>query len=533
MKKVNGKTVKQGVAEGTGVTDYNPKSQGGTRKELLAKYHKTKNPKDAEAARKAGATQKELQGVSEQTLSEKAVSKAQQKFMGMVHATKKGEKPASKEVAKAAKSMSAKAAKDYASTKHKGLPDKVEEGLDSQMESWNRELNALLNEGLTVTTSTGQPGGSDSVSISATDEDAKLLMRMVQDAGLMRGQSQAMSMPASDHSHDTVEPVSHDEVMGTLEPAGEEGEGDLSFIKRMLGARADHSGSTSGDYEQEDGHGVCGECGHEDCKCDDHMAMEEEEQNPNGSGTDNTPKKGGGLLKTGSMPPHLEKAMSTLPQAKVDEEQVDEKRQRNFNPHDELSGRGRISPFNKTAAGKKAEFDRGTEELKDKIKFTRDQGGVAGPKGHLPEEVEVDEELHGRQTELDKDDDGDIDEKDLAMLRAGKDKKVKEEALDQPATMEGEGERCDECGAMMEEDHQCKEDALEGLNEWANTRGGSSRDEAFIADMAFMTKAISGGLNNMKQDQTVVPSARVKTGAEVRDPEVSMAELLRKLANIN
>jgi len=51
----------ESVEESTGVTDYNPKSQGGTRKELIAKYHKTKNPKDAEAARKAGATQKELQ----------------------------------------------------------------------------------------------------------------------------------------------------------------------------------------------------------------------------------------------------------------------------------------------------------------------------------------------------------------------------------------------------------------------------------------------------------------------------------------
>lgn len=55
----------KGVAEGTNVTDYNPKSQGGTRKELLAKYHNTKDPKDAEAARKAGATQKELRGVAE------------------------------------------------------------------------------------------------------------------------------------------------------------------------------------------------------------------------------------------------------------------------------------------------------------------------------------------------------------------------------------------------------------------------------------------------------------------------------------
>lgn len=54
------------IGESTGVTDYNPKSQGGTRKELLAKYHKTKDPKDAAAARKAGATQKELQGVEEE-----------------------------------------------------------------------------------------------------------------------------------------------------------------------------------------------------------------------------------------------------------------------------------------------------------------------------------------------------------------------------------------------------------------------------------------------------------------------------------
>lgn len=60
----------QGMAETSSVTDYNPKSQGGTRKELLAKYHKTKSPKDAEAARKAGATQRELKGVSEAKLDE-------------------------------------------------------------------------------------------------------------------------------------------------------------------------------------------------------------------------------------------------------------------------------------------------------------------------------------------------------------------------------------------------------------------------------------------------------------------------------
>jgi hypothetical protein len=58
---------------------------------------------------------------------EKAVSKSQQKFMGMVYAAKKGEMPASPEVAKAAAGMSKKEAKKFATTSHKGLPETVKE----------------------------------------------------------------------------------------------------------------------------------------------------------------------------------------------------------------------------------------------------------------------------------------------------------------------------------------------------------------------------------------------------------------------
>lgn len=55
-----------------------------------------------------------------------AKSKAQQRFMGMVHAVQKGDMEApSPEVAKVAKDMDDKSAKDFASTKHKGLPNKV------------------------------------------------------------------------------------------------------------------------------------------------------------------------------------------------------------------------------------------------------------------------------------------------------------------------------------------------------------------------------------------------------------------------
>ena len=55
-----------------------------------------------------------------------AVSKAQQKFFGIVRAIQKGEMaPTTPETAKAAATMKKKDVKDFASTKHKKLPDKV------------------------------------------------------------------------------------------------------------------------------------------------------------------------------------------------------------------------------------------------------------------------------------------------------------------------------------------------------------------------------------------------------------------------
>jgi len=60
-----------------------------------------------------------------------AQSKAQQRFMGMVHSAQKGDmKNPSPEVEKAADSMSNKDAKDFASTSHNGLPDKKTEQLN-------------------------------------------------------------------------------------------------------------------------------------------------------------------------------------------------------------------------------------------------------------------------------------------------------------------------------------------------------------------------------------------------------------------
>jgi len=66
-------------------------------------------------------------GPDQQDVAEKAVSKAQRKFMGMAHAIQKGEKikGASPELKKVAKTMKPTDTHDFAATKEKGLPKKV------------------------------------------------------------------------------------------------------------------------------------------------------------------------------------------------------------------------------------------------------------------------------------------------------------------------------------------------------------------------------------------------------------------------
>ena len=69
-----------------------------------------------------------------------AVSKAQQRVMGMVYATKKGEMTnPSPEVAKAAASMKKKDAKDFASTKHKKLPEKKVAKEETKYDRYDKE----------------------------------------------------------------------------------------------------------------------------------------------------------------------------------------------------------------------------------------------------------------------------------------------------------------------------------------------------------------------------------------------------------
>ena len=77
---------------------------------------------------KADIRKKHGKGAIMDTKKMPAVSKAQQKFFGIVRAIQKGEiEPTTPETAKVAATMKKKDVKDFASTDHKGLPEKKKE----------------------------------------------------------------------------------------------------------------------------------------------------------------------------------------------------------------------------------------------------------------------------------------------------------------------------------------------------------------------------------------------------------------------
>jgi hypothetical protein len=81
-------------------------------------------------------------------INEKALSKKQQRFFGIVRAIQKGEQePTTPETAKAAADMKKSDVKKYASTKHKKLPEKIEEKLDKDDKPFVKKLVGKLRKG--------------------------------------------------------------------------------------------------------------------------------------------------------------------------------------------------------------------------------------------------------------------------------------------------------------------------------------------------------------------------------------------------
>ena len=121
------------------------------------------------------------QGNDQEPIAEKAVSKQQQKFMGMAHAMQKGEKikGASKELKKVANTMKPKDTADFAKTKHKGLPEKKKKEVDENSEGGR--LNTTVNTDGTSSTS------SSTGRISATVDKGTVSVKPAKSGGMSYG----------------------------------------------------------------------------------------------------------------------------------------------------------------------------------------------------------------------------------------------------------------------------------------------------------------------------------------------------------
>ena len=92
-------------------TDANAIKNAQTQKKTFVTYEEEIGEEDASGKKKE--------------VKEKAMSKKQQQFFGIVRGMQKGDIPKKGKAGEAAKEMKQKDVKDFAKTKHKGLPEKV------------------------------------------------------------------------------------------------------------------------------------------------------------------------------------------------------------------------------------------------------------------------------------------------------------------------------------------------------------------------------------------------------------------------
>jgi len=134
---------------------------------------------------------------------------------------------------------------------------------DIQLENWENQLNSLLTEGISVSSSTGQQGSPDSVSVTATDGDSQALLAALRNAGIgvFGGGDQQPEVgfginqggEEGGEGHGT-DPEASPEVVG-------DGDDMIALIKKMTGIEqpptqgfGDQDSEEDGqDYEDEEG----------------------------------------------------------------------------------------------------------------------------------------------------------------------------------------------------------------------------------------------------------------------------------------
>ena len=150
-------------------------------------------------------------------------------------------------------------------------------------ESLDSQLNALLDEGMTVSISKGQQGAPDSVSITAQDSEADQLLSIMKQSGLGLFGGDDSSSPLHAGAVGSNMPSTGSEAGEVADvEVVDDHDGMLSLIRKMTGqgpaqASSDYADEESSEEEHADhGEEACDACGSSDCECDDEEMVEDE-----------------------------------------------------------------------------------------------------------------------------------------------------------------------------------------------------------------------------------------------------------------
>jgi hypothetical protein len=286
--------------------------------------------------------------------------------------------------------------------KREAAKNKIQSVSESaEFKAWDAALTKMLNEGLTITTSTGQEGtayggmggSGDSVSVNATGEDAKEMMALLRNSGIgQRSIAGDTADKSADAEHGGISVSDPSGVMSGLSQDSEVENGDsiLSFIKKMVGS-------------------------------DDVEAVKTDDRDDD--------------------------VLHTNDESETEKEE------------------------DKTKADEGNAFIKARNDAEEQGKSSFKMGDTEYP---VKEEDESDESEEKKEVE------------------------------------EGH-QQCNECGAALEEGHECSK---EQVNEWANTAQNKLQDEQFTTDIDYMIRMISGGLNGQKKNQTVLPTNNVEVDTQ-------------------
>jgi hypothetical protein len=445
---------------------------------------------------------------------------------------------------------------------------------DIQLENWEKELNSLLVEGITVSSSKGQQGAPDSVSINATEADAEQLMTILRNSGMdaFGGNSPQPNQPAvggNSMMSQNVEPQGN----GSSPEASPEVAGDdtdiLSLIKKMSGVGGSSApvGTAVVDFEPENGEeemgdftgsgGMgdmmkkmtdiesgegseedCDDCGHSPCDCDDHGSDNHKDQ----AGTeksDDEEEVDEGYEETdeGAGVMHLKKEQAQ--KAGKDHFKMGNKE---FTVKEANDGNlaNNAKPYDKVTqgdvvAGRLGKDEEGVAEsdtpAQPAVQVMNDFNEVVAEFDHVPKgfrDAFRSSEFDAGQWLADvmkNDPDFDITTIEKIVLAPGVSGYPDEYVIDVTEYLDAldEGaEDCMECGYAME---SCECDHME--ESYAN-----SNDDTAFQDLQYMLQVLAGGANGPKRSQATGNIQKVTMETKLMKDSTNLLTDFKKLSGI-